>query len=81
MYCTSCGAQMGGADKFCSQCGKGAMPAQTAAGYRRLDRFMAEKKIAGVCSGIARHYGWDVTIVRVIFLALFVLRDSGCCST
>ena len=24
--------------------------------------------IAGVCSGIARTYGWDTTIVRLVFL-------------
>jgi len=26
--------------------------------------------IAGVCSGIARHYGWDVTVVRIITVIL-----------
>ncbi|CAM3947168.1 PspC domain-containing protein [Smaragdicoccus niigatensis] len=26
------------------------------------------KMIAGVCSGIARTYGWDTTVVRLVFL-------------
>jgi phage shock protein PspC (stress-responsive transcriptional regulator) len=38
---------------------------------------MAEKKIAGVCSGIARYYGWDVTLVRVAFLTLVVFKGVG----
>jgi phage shock protein PspC (stress-responsive transcriptional regulator) len=35
------------------------------------------KKIAGVCAGIARHNEWDVTLVRVAFLAAFVLHGIG----
>jgi phage shock protein PspC (stress-responsive transcriptional regulator) len=35
------------------------------------------KKIAGVCAGIARHNDWDVTLVRVAFLAAFVLQGIG----
>ena len=30
----------------------------------------ANGAIAGVCSGIARHYGWDVTVVRIITVIL-----------
>jgi phage shock protein C len=26
------------------------------------------KMIAGVCAGIARKYGWDATIVRIVFV-------------
>jgi phage shock protein PspC (stress-responsive transcriptional regulator) len=35
------------------------------------------KKIAGVCAGIARHNDWDVTLVRVAFLAGIVLHGLG----
>ena len=34
----------------------------------RLQRTRDGKMIAGVCSGIARTYGWDTTIVRLVFL-------------
>jgi phage shock protein C len=29
--------------------------------------------IAGVCSGFALHYGWDVTITRIVFAVLTLL--------
>ena len=35
------------------------------------------KKIAGVCAGIARHFEEDVTLVRVIFLALALTTGIG----
>jgi phage shock protein PspC (stress-responsive transcriptional regulator) len=35
------------------------------------------KKIAGVCAGIARHFEEDVTLVRVIFLALGLTTGIG----
>lgn len=42
---------------------------------RRLDRPRRGegRVIAGVCSGIAQHYGWSTTVVRLLFLlAAFV---------
>ena len=33
----------------------------------RLDK--ANGKLIGVCSGIARHFGADVTLVRIAFVA------------
>ena len=35
---------------------------------------MRENKIAGVCAGIARYLGWDVTLVRVGFIVLILLK-------
>jgi phage shock protein C len=29
----------------------------------------SEAKIMGVCAGIANYFGWDVTLVRVAFVA------------
>lgn len=40
----------------------------------RLARDMHENKIAGVCAGIARYLGWDVTLVRVGFIVLVLLK-------
>ena len=41
--------------------------------FHRLRRDMRNKKIAGVCAGIANYYGWDVGVLRFgwFFLALF----------
>lgn len=34
----------------------------------------SNKKIAGVCAGIAEHFGWDITITRIAYaLATFFL--------
>lgn len=79
MYCTSCGTQMADSMRFCAQCGKPAGgPTPVYQGqFAPLSRDMANKKIAGVCSGIARHLGWDVTLVRVGFLLAFVFHGFG----
>ncbi len=29
-----------------------------------------DKKLAGVCAGIAEYLGWDITLVRVVYLLL-----------
>lgn len=36
-----------------------------------------EKKIAGVCSGLGHYFDIDPTIIRVLFLAAFLLFGSG----
>ena len=37
----------------------------------------ADKKIAGVCGGIAEYFGIDSTLVRLLFVLLFVLFGNG----
>lgn len=37
---------------------------------KRLVRSMSDKMIAGVCSGIANYFGWDPTVVRLVYLLL-----------
>lgn len=34
------------------------------------------QQIAGVCAGVAEYFGWDVTLVRVIF-ALLTIFSAG----
>jgi len=36
--------------------------------YRRLTRSTADRRIAGVCGGIARYLNIDPTVVRILFL-------------
>ena len=40
--------------------------------YRGRDR-----KIAGVCSGIADYFGWDPTLVRVVWVLFTFFGGSG----
>lgn len=36
------------------------------------------RMIAGVCSGIADYFGWDITLVRIVYvLATFFTAFSG----
>ena len=44
---------------------------------RRLTR-SNNRMIAGVCSGIADYFGWDITLVRIVYiLATFFTVFSG----
>ena len=79
MYCTQCGTQMAEGALYCTNCGK---PADAPAGVpvaaigpapRRLRRIISQKKIAGVCAGFAEYFDMDVTLMRVIWLALLLL--------
>ena len=44
---------------------------------KRLVLDTANKKIAGVCAGVANYLDIDVTVVRVIFLASLII--GGIC--
>ena len=46
-------------------------------GARQLRRSADDKMLAGVAGGIARHFGVDVTLVRVIIAALALLNGVG----
>jgi phage shock protein C len=40
---------------------------------RRLARSRRDRKIAGVCGGIAEHFGWDPTVVRLVVILSILL--------
>jgi phage shock protein C len=44
---------------------------------KRLYRSRNDRKLAGVCGGIAEYYGWDPTLVRVAWVVLTLLGGSG----
>ena len=76
MYCTKCGTEIKDADRFCSQCGsptgRGVRSPVVGNLYNRLARPRDDRKIAGVCAGIARYMGVDVTVVRVLMIVLAI---------
>jgi|SRR6185312_13262012 len=85
MFCTQCGAQLNDTARFCTTCGKpaGAAPNPGAAqdtyaapAPRRLRRIESEKKIAGVCAGFAEYFDTDLTLMRVIWVALAILPPN-----
>ena len=75
MFCTHCGKQMDATARFCPACGAASQPVMygRAPFPGQLTRPRHPRVIAGVCSGLALHYGWDLSLVRVIaVLTLFV---------
>ena len=45
---------------------------------KRFTRSSSNKMIGGVCAGIANYFGWDVSIVRVVYtLASIFTAFSG----
>ena len=70
MYCNSCGVEIAENFRFCPQCGSGQNVPGVSKAYPALRRMRDDKKIAGVCSGLARYMGADVTLVRIMVLCL-----------
>ena len=77
MFCTSCGTQLDDSARFCTSCGKPVGSIEAPPGpvvpRRRLRRIMSQKKIAGVCAGFAEYFDTDITLMRVIWVALLLL--------
>jgi phage shock protein PspC (stress-responsive transcriptional regulator) len=74
MYCNHCGKPNPDDARLCAYCGAslaGTPP------ERRLVRPLRERKIAGVCAGVAHYYGWNVTTIRIIWLLLFLFAGTG----
>jgi phage shock protein PspC (stress-responsive transcriptional regulator) len=69
-YCSNCGSVLPFAARFCSVCGTvvtGVPPSYTYPPYAaRLVRPIFGRQFAGVCIGLARAYGWDVGLVRIL---------------
>ncbi len=74
MYCNACGKAIADDVRFCSYCGNvvGIPPTP-----KKLMRSRAEKKIAGVCAGLAQYFDLDVSLVRI--LCLFITLATGVC--
>jgi phage shock protein C len=77
MFCGACSQQMNPDARFCCHCGR-PIQAQAAnwaqAGNwnaARLTRPPYGRMIGGVCAGFAEHFGWDVTVVRILTVVLF----------
>ena len=70
MYCIHCGGEIADSSNFCSTCGGKQRP-RTA--VKQLTLSATDKKLAGVCGGVAEYLDVDPTIVRLIWVALSVV--------
>jgi len=76
MICPGCQKEIVDGSNFCYNCGARLAPADAqtvpppaafAPVERRLVRSTNDRKIAGVCAGIADYFEWDPTMVRLIW--------------
>ena len=44
---------------------------------RKLYRSQTNRKLAGVCGGLAQYFNLDATLIRVLFIVLAVLGAAG----
>ena len=70
MYCMHCGREIADSSNYCSTCG-GRQRQRTS--HKQLTLSATDKKLAGVCGGIAEYLDVDPTIVRLIWVALSVV--------
>ena len=49
----------------------------TVAQTRRLYRSLTDRKLAGVCGGLAQYFNADTTLIRVLFVVLALLGGPG----
>jgi phage shock protein C len=81
MVCANCQKEIADGSKFCYACGaaQGAYSGPAAVPVtKRLMRSSRDKKIAGVCAGLAEYFDLDPTIVRVVWiLAVFFAGTGG----
>jgi phage shock protein C len=74
MYCNACGKAMAEDGRFCSYCGNvvGLPPTP-----KKFIRSRADRKIAGICAGLAQYFDLDVWLVRI--LCIFITLATGVC--
>jgi phage shock protein PspC (stress-responsive transcriptional regulator) len=84
MVCVNCQRHIADGSNFCYSCGAkqpaaGPAGANAAAygGKRRLVRSSTDKKIGGVCGGLADYFDLDPTIIRVVWLLAFLCAGAG----
>jgi phage shock protein C len=70
MYCNRCNAEITDDANFCSSCGA---RRYSRTSHKQLTLSVRDKKISGVCGGIAEYLDVDPTIVRLIWVALSIV--------
>ncbi len=45
--------------------------------YKRLTRSITDRKIAGVCGGVAKYLNVDPTVIRILFLIALICGSLG----
>ena len=87
MFCGRCGSELVAGARFCSACGAPVTAGQPGQHFSwsapadgaltQLQRPRANRMVAGVCAGLARHYRWDLTWVRVLTVLIAVFSSGA----
>jgi phage shock protein PspC (stress-responsive transcriptional regulator) len=84
MVCVSCQRHIADGSNFCYNCGAkqsvagtGAANAAEYGGRKRLVRSTTDKKIGGVCGGLADYFDLDPTIIRIVWLLAILFAGTG----
>jgi len=83
MVCNSCQRNIADGSRFCYNCGArqvvtGAPDlASVTGGPKKLMRSSTDKKLGGVCAGLADYLDMDVTLVRVLWLLVALCGGTG----
>jgi phage shock protein C len=71
MYCNYCGKAIPDDANLCAYCGR--RVGVTTVPRRKLQRSRANRKIAGVCAGLADYVDMDVTLMRLLWAVVTIL--------
>lgn len=78
MLCPKCQKEIADGSKFCYSCGAQLTSQPPAAAPpKRLMRSSTDKKLGGVCAGVADYFDLDPTLVRVLWLVAFFFAGTG----
>jgi len=83
MICSNCHKEIADHSNFCYNCGANLTgapaPSFTAPAHvvKRLARSSTDKKIAGVCAGLAEYFDLDPMLVRILWLVLVFFAGTG----
>lgn len=75
MICRHCQREITDCSNFCNCCGaRQSVPSQgTTPSSKRLMRSVSDRKIAGVCGGLAEYFSVDSTMVRLLWILAVIL--------
>ena len=84
MVCVNCQRHIADGSNFCYNCGAKQPVAAAASvnaaqygGKKRLVRSSTDKKIGGVCGGLADYFDLDPTIIRIVWLLAILFAGTG----
>ena len=76
MACTRCHHELPDDANYCLNCGADQRAPAPPRPGRPLRRSMTDRKIAGVCGGLAEYLGVEVTIVRLLWVIVAIVPGA-----